>query len=65
MTTVQPSRFTARRRGGGYLGDGACVATVTKELAVQKARAAGGGEVTEGSRRRDGPATEAHGGRAL
>lgn len=46
VTTVRPSRFTARRPGGGYLGDGACVATVTKELAVEKAGAAGGGEVT-------------------
>lgn len=42
MTSAQPSRFTAGRRGGGYLGDGAWVTTVTKERVEEKATDAGG-----------------------
>ena len=38
MTTAEPSCFTARpSEGGGYYGDRAWVATVTKEPVLEKA----------------------------
>lgn len=40
VTTGRPSRFTAGRRGGCYIGDGAWVATVARERVEEKAAAA-------------------------
>lgn len=41
VTTGRPSRFTAGRRGGGYIGDEAWVATVARERVEKKVAAAG------------------------